>query len=179
MTGERDASFKELYEHNKDRVYNTVLSMLKNVQDAEEVTQDVFIKAYEHIESFKGNAQQSTWLYKIAVNSSIDFLRSKKAQKRFSWLTSLFDPESGKTIHDPAHFDHPGIQAERKEEARLLFQAIDKLPEKQQAAYILHNIEDVPYKEIAVIMDTSISSVESLLFRAKKNLKKILEKVID
>ena len=86
--------------------------------------------------------------------------------------------EDGTTIDIP-QFDHPGVQLEKKEDARLLFEAIESLNEEQKTAYILKNIQGLSYKKISKVMDKSTSSIESLIFRAKKNLKKYLEKKLN
>jgi RNA polymerase sigma factor (sigma-70 family) len=86
----------------------------------------------------------------------------------------LFQSEKNDRALDRPDFIHPGVQFEQKELSVILFKAIDQLPEKQKTAYVLHNIEGVPYVEMAQIMQTTVSSVESLLFRAKDNLRKIL-----
>ena len=76
---------------------------------------------------------------------------------------------------EPANFDHPGIVLDNKEQAVVLFKAIKKLPEKQRVAFTLHKMEGLSYQQIAAIMDTSLFATESLLVRAKNNLKKILQ----
>ncbi len=105
----------------------------------------------------------------------MDFLRKKKRQKRFGFLSSLFYEDSGEIKHDAAHFDHPGIILENKEKARYLFAAIETLPENQKTAFILFNVEELSQKEIAQIMNTSPKAVESLIQRARLALRAKLE----
>lgn len=169
-----EETLKEIYELHKSRVYNTVLSVVQNVADAEEITQDVFMDIFRSINEFEGRSSLSTWIYRISLNKSFDHLKKKKRKKRFAWLTSLFDPDSGELIYESADFEHPGILMENSENARILFNEIDKLAEKQKAAFLLYHIENLSYEEISKVMETTISSVESLLFRAKKNLRNSL-----
>jgi RNA polymerase sigma factor (sigma-70 family) len=166
-------SFKDIYETYKNKVFNTVLSYLQNQEDAEEVTQDVFVEVHKSLKSFEGKSSLSTWIYRISVNKSLDFIKSKNRKKRFAFLTELFD-SSGNMKHDNPHFQHPGILLENKEKSVILFNAINKLPENQKTAFILSKIEGLSYEEISEVMQMSISSVESLLFRAKQNLQKYL-----
>jgi RNA polymerase sigma factor (sigma-70 family) len=165
-----EKAFEALVAAYRDRVYNTTLGFVQNEHDAEELTQDVFIKVYRKIEGFKGESKLSTWLYRIAVTQSIDFLRKKKRQKRGSFLTSLF----GKQETGEPDFHHPGVVAEQKENASVLFFAVRQLPEQQQTAFLLQKMEGLSQQQVAEVMNTTESSVESLLHRAKTNLRKLL-----
>jgi RNA polymerase sigma-70 factor (family 1) len=170
-----NSTFENIYNQYSTRVYNTVLSYLQQPQDAEEVTQDVFVEVFRSVEQFKGDAAISTWIYRIAVNKSLDFIRHRNRQKRFAFLSSIFQTETGGLQHDRPHFDHPGIQLENKEKGRLLFAALDRLPETQKTAFILSQVEGLSQKEIAEVMQQTESGVESLLHRARSNLRKHLE----
>ncbi len=156
---------------NQNLVYNTVISFLQNNEDAEDVTQEVFIEVYHSIDSFRKQANISTWIYRIAVNRALDFLRKKNAKKRQGIFSTFFYKKTGEINVDSAHFNHPGIILEKKESANVLFAAIDCLNEKQKTAFILFHIEELPQKEIALIMDISPKAVESLILRAKANLR--------
>lgn len=157
----------------KDRVYNTCVSMLHQQEDAEDVAQEVFIEVYKSKNSFRGDAQMSTWIYRIAVNKCLEFLRKKKTKKRWAILLDWTEWK-GKEKGDSHSTDHPGIALEQKERAQTLMKAIDKLPENQKVAITLYEFEQLSYKEIAEVMETTKSAIESLIFRAKKNLKKQL-----
>ncbi len=169
-----ETAFKALVEAYKHKVYNTCIGMLQNGEDAEEVTQDVFIEIYEAVGKFDQRSSLSTWIYRIAINKSLDKLRHNKRKKRFGKIVRLFQSDKDDSILNRPNFIHPGVQLEQKELSVILFKAIDQLAEKQKTAYLLHNIEGVSYQEISEIMETTVSSVESLLFRAKDNLKKLL-----
>jgi RNA polymerase sigma-70 factor (ECF subfamily) len=168
-----EAAFKWLVEANQDRVYNTALGIVQNAEDAEDVAQDVFIQAFRSIESFKGESKISTWLYRIATTRSLDLLRARKSKKRFGFLQRLFNDKE-ELQFDPPDFNHPGVVLERKENAAKLFKAIARLPENQKAAFTLHKLEGLSYQEISEVLQTTIPAVESLMHRAKQNLRKML-----
>lgn len=169
-----EAAFKWLVDANQDRVYNTALGIVQNAEDAEDVAQEVFIQAFRSIHSFKGESKISTWLYRIATTRSLDLLRARKSKKRFGFLQRLFN-DKDELQFEPPDFNHPGVQLERKENAAKLFKAIAKLPENQKAAFTLHKLEDLSYQEISEVLQTTVPAVESLMHRAKQNLRKMLE----
>ncbi len=170
--GDQEA-FRFMVTSWQDMVYNTSLGLVQSEMDAEDVTQEVFVKAFESIHGFKGESKVSTWLYRITVTKSLDFLRSKKRKKRFGYVYSLFGADNEPTI-DPPEFVHPGVVAEKKQMAAALFKAIDQLPEQQKVAFILARLEGLGHKEVSEAMDNTVPAVESLLQRAKQNLKKQL-----
>ncbi len=167
--------FTAFIQQHQPLVYNTALGILQNKEDAEETAQDVFVEVYHQYKSFKGDSSISTWLYRITTNKCIDLLRKRKSKKRFAYITNLFTPETNEPVADIALFSHPGIIAENKEKAVYLMKAIEQLPANQKTAFILCEMEMLSYKEIAEIMQLSLSSVEALLFRARQNLRKTLE----
>ncbi len=157
----------------QDMVYNTAMGLVQNELDAEDVAQEVFVKAYESIQGFKGESKVSTWLYRITVTKSLDFLRSKKRKKRFGYVYSLFGADNELT-YNPPEFLHPGIVSEKRQVAAALFKALDQLPEQQTIAFVLTRLEGLGHKEVAEVMGNTVPAVESLLQRAKLNLKKQL-----
>lgn len=171
--GDRHA-FKQFYELFKARVYNTCLSHLQHVSEAEEATQDVFLEIHRNACSFRQDASASTWVYRITVNKCIDRIRYKKRQKRFAFVSSIFHKDTGELMHDPPEFRHPGVVSEQKDRAASLFAAISQLPDNQRSAFILKQVEGLSQKEVAYIMDLSEKALESLLQRAKGNLRKTL-----
>ncbi|OYW20384.1 MAG: RNA polymerase subunit sigma-70 [Sphingobacteriales bacterium 12-47-4] len=168
-----EAAFKSIVTQWQDMVYNTILGLVQNETEAEDLSQDVFVKVYESIGSFKGESKFSTWLYRIAVTRALEFLRSKKRKKRFGFLMPLFGDDNTATVQ-PADFHHPGVTLDNKERATHLFKAIAQLPENQRVAFTLHKLEGLSYKEISDIMGTTVPAVESLMNRAKGNLRKHL-----
>ena len=171
--GNEPQSFKNIYETYKNKVFNTVISYLQDQEDAEEVTQDVFVEIHRSMPGFKGESSLSTWIYRISVNKSLDFIRSKNRKKRFALLTGLFH-NSGELKHDPPNFYHPGVLLENKEKSAVLFKAIDKLPEAQKTVFILSKVEDLSNAEISLVMKTTVPAIESYLYRARQNLQKEL-----
>ena len=171
LKGKSEPSFKELVNRFQDNVFNTAIGLLQNHVDAEDITQEVFIQVYQSINQFQQNSGLGTWIYRITVNRSLDHLRSKKRKKRFGFFTSLWS-DTGKLLHEQEDFVHPGVLSENKEDATMLFKLIAQLPENQQAAFILNKVEDLSYREIANILNITESAVDSLLHRAKQNLRK-------
>jgi RNA polymerase sigma-70 factor (family 1) len=170
-----ELAFKKLVENYQDMIFNTALGIVQNAEDAEDVAQEVFIQVYRSIDQFKGDSRLSTWMYRITTTKALDHIRSKKRKKRFAFITSLFGPND-ELLHDPVDFHHPGVSLDKKEEATLLYRMIAQLPENQKVAFNLHRTEGLSYQEIADVMHISVSAVESLLFRARQNLRKLLEK---
>jgi len=166
-------AFKAMVETWQGMVYNTALGILQNEEDAEDVTQEVFIKVFEAVSSFKGESKFSTWLYRITVSKAMDHIRKKKRKKRFAFIQGLYG-KNDEPLIDPPDFFHPGISAENKENAAVLFKAMEQLPPNQKSAFVLNKVEGLSYHEIAEVMKISESAVDALLHRAKTNLKKIL-----
>lgn len=168
-----EQAYRQFVDAYEVQVFNTVLSLVQKREEAEDLAQEVFMEVFRSIGKFKGDSSLQTWVYRIATNKSLESIRKKKTAKRFAFLSSLFGAEQ-ELLHHPVEFDHPGVQVEKKEMAKILFQAISKLPENQRAAYTLAQVEGLSYEEVAAVLETTKSSVESLLFRAKGNLKKVL-----
>jgi RNA polymerase sigma-70 factor (ECF subfamily) len=151
-------------------VFNVCLNYLQNRHDAEEVTQDVFVKVHEQLDNFEGRAQIKTWIYRIAINKSLDFLKAQKRQKRFGFHIPIL--VAGNSALPPlSTFDHPGILMEDEESLKGIFENINTLPTNQKTALLLKSIENLTQQEIADVMKISIKAVESLLSRARSNLK--------
>ena len=167
------AAFKTIVETWQDMVYNTALGILQNAEDAEDVTQEVFMRVFESVSSFKGESKFSTWVYRITVSKAMDHIRKKKTKKRFAFMQGFYG-KNDEPIIDPPDFFHPGIGMENKENAAVLFQAMEQLPPNQKIAFVLNKVEGLPYLEIAEIMKITDSAVDALLQRAKSNLKKKL-----
>ncbi|MFN0203024.1 MAG: RNA polymerase sigma factor [Bacteroidia bacterium] len=164
---------QDLYKKYKRMVFNLALQYVHNREDAEEVLQDVFVKVHEKLHTFRAEANVKTWIYRITIHQSLDFLKAKKAQKRWSFFSAFSLQQEEKPIEIP-HFDHPGVEMEQKESLANIFACIHQLPENQKTALILLKIEQQSQAEVAEIMDLSIKAVESLFQRAKKNLEKLL-----
>lgn len=167
-------NFDSVYSEYKVLVYNVVLNYLLSIEDAEEVTQDVFIKVYESLDTFKRESSLKTWIYRIAINKSLDFIKKKNSKKRLFIFGNKAD--SDYVFNNLSTFDHPGVALENKEASVILFSAINTLGENQKTAFILSKIDGLSNPKIAAIMQLSVGAVESLQVRAKKALKIILGK---
>jgi len=172
-------AFRELVDQYGSRVYTTSLNIVLNTTDAEDISQEVFVEIFLSIPKFKGESKLSTWIYRIAITKSLEFLRRRNRKKRFAFISTFFDSSHESLVTNQVNFIHPGVQLENKERAFILFKAIDQLPENQKAAFVLNKIEGLSYSEVADVLNTSVPSVESLLFRARQNLRKSLSEYYD
>ena len=168
------AAFHELVAIHGKQVLNTCHRLLLDRQDAEDVSQEVFIEVFQSIKTFRNEAKLSTWIYRIAVTRSLDELKKQKRKKR---ITSL-----GKLLHldEAAHWLAGGTMADTSlhEEERMkeIRQALNSLPDNQRVAFALSKIDGYTNQEIAEIMKTTTIAVESLVHRAKKKLSDELKK---
>ncbi len=168
-------TLEELYKEYKNLVFNLALQYVQNTEDAEEITQDTFVAVYQSISMFKAESKISTWIYRITINKSLDFIKAKNRKKRFAFFTSLFHEDSNEVRYDKASFDHPGVQLENKEAIETIFNHINKLPANQKTALLLNKLEGKRVAEIGEIMGFSNKAVESLIQRAKANLAKKID----
>jgi RNA polymerase sigma factor (sigma-70 family) len=170
------SAFGQLLDTYQQKVFGTCISFIPNKEDAEDVSQEVFIAVFKSIHQFKENSKLSTWIYKIATNKCLEFIRKKNAKKRFSFMQTLLGNEIplDKTNYF-TEVNHPGILLENQEKSALIFKAIDTLTESQRIIFTLAKIDEKSYQEIVEITGKSLSSVESILFRAKKALQQKLE----
>ncbi len=169
-------AYAKLLDDYQQKVFGTCLSFVPNKEDAEDIAQDVFVEVFNSIHNFKGNSKLSTWIYRITTNKCLEFIRKRNTKKRFAFLQSM----TGNTISvDRSSYftdiNHPGVVLENKQRSETLLLAINRLPEAQRLVFTLHKLESLSYNEISEITNKSLSSVESLMFRAKKNLQQILE----
>ncbi len=168
--GDRNA-FRLLVEKYQQMVVNTCFGIVHNRADAEDLAQDVFVEIFRSAANFRGDAKLSTWLYRIATNRSLNFIRDNKKRRFLQTIEEAFtcgkNRNNEMTSHRSDNADNLVTDSQRKE---MLHKAIDRLPENQRVAFTLNKYEDLPYQEIAEIMEVSLSSVESLIHRAKKNL---------
>jgi RNA polymerase sigma-70 factor (ECF subfamily) len=167
------SGFTAVVDLYQDMVYNTAIGIVQNAEDADDITQEVFVQVYLSINSFKGESKLSTWIYRIAISKVLDHEKKKKRKKRFGFIQSLFDKQQDEQDL-PVEFHHPGVQLEKKERAAELMKALKQLPENQRIAFTLQKLEGQSNAEIAAIMNTSVQAVESLMSRAKVNLRKTL-----
>lgn len=160
-----ESAFEQLVKKYQHSVLNTIHRYVGNYSEADDIAQDVFVKVWQKIKSFKGKAKFSTWLYRVVVNQCLDYRRkSKKKIVEVSFDNKIEEkkiPESLTT----------GIDFEQKKKETIIRQAINELPDKQRIAMILAEYEAQTYQEIAEIMGIPLSNVASIIYRAKQNLK--------
>ncbi|MDP1676931.1 MAG: sigma-70 family RNA polymerase sigma factor [Bacteroidota bacterium] len=157
-----EQAYNQLVLRYKEKVYWIVRRMIPDHDDADDITQNVFIKAYQSLRSFKGDSSFYTWIYRIAINLSLNEIRRKKFRKTFS-----IDEE----IHQISTQDDQPIEVMLKEErTRLIKSAIEQLPEKQKKVFLLRYYEELPYEEIAKILHTSVGGLKANYFHAVKKI---------
>ncbi len=169
---ENQSHFENLYHAYKTLVFNVALNYLQNIEDAEEVTQDVFVKVYHSMGNFNQKSSYKTWIYRITINRCLDYLKQKNSKKRLYIFGKKSQDEH--EYLNTATFEHPGILMENKERAAILFEVINTLSENQKTAFLLSKLDGLSNPEIAEIMQLSISAVESLIFRGKATLQERL-----
>ena len=171
----KDAAFSKLLDDYKQKVFGTCISFIPNKEDAEDIAQEVFLEIFKSISKFKGNSKLSTWIYKISTNKCLEFIRKKNTKKRFAFMQTIMGNEIpfDKTNYF-TEFKHPGILLENKEKSETIFKAINTLPETQRVIFTLAKVDGKSHQEIVEITGKSLSSVESIIFRAKKELKEKL-----
>jgi RNA polymerase sigma factor (sigma-70 family) len=165
--GRRDA-FNELVRRYQERVYWTVRRLISDHDDALDVAQDVFVRAYENIGSFRGDAQVFTWLYRIAMNLSLNHLRRKKLRGFFN-LDDFIDSVS----EDPAL--DPLARMEKNETTALIEHAAATLPRKQRQVFMMRYYEELPYEEIAAVLSTSVGGLKANYFHAIRKIEDYLQ----
>lgn len=162
--------FRNLVAEHQEMVINTCYRFVFNREDAEDLAQEVFIEVFRSLDGFREEAKLSTWIYRIAVTKSLDHLRRMKRIKRFSSLKRIIGVEDPAEQIAAPSADNPAEVLTGSERGRILQDAIGKLPDSQKTAFLLSKQDGYSNQEIADILKTSVSAVESLVHRAKKNL---------
>jgi len=174
LEGDRN-SYTILVERHQTMVFRTCLGFVHNKEDADDLTQEIFIQAYQSLKSFKGEASFPTWLYRIAVNASLNKVRRSSKLNFLQRFDSLFGIANRRDTTPPdLHTEDPENILIRSEQREWVQKALDSLPEKQRTAIVLSKYDELSQKEIAEIMNTTEGAVEALLQRAKTNLREKL-----
>ena len=169
-----EVAFRTLVARYQDRIYRTVLSLLRSPEEAEDVAQEVFVEVYQTIGRFRGDAALSTWLYRLATSRALKNRQKARAKKRFAYFTSLLGFDNA-VLHEVPDHAHPLALLEGQQQLRLLLGRIARLPTQQQVVFTLRHEQELSYEEIAAILNTTVPAVESLLFRARQTLRKYLQ----
>ena len=168
------AAIEHLVESYQNKIIKTANNFVDNMEDAEDLSQEVFMEVLRSIGRYRKKSALSTWIYRITVNRSLDHLRRQKrrniVQRLESFMRISNDGGDRYTV-EPATMDK---QYEESEKRKILDKAVNSLPENQRIAFVLSKYDDLSYKEIADVMNLSLPSVESLIFRARMNLQKKL-----
>ncbi len=168
-------AYGELVQRHHRRVYQLVYNMTSNHQDAEDLTQDAFVRAFRALDRFKGDSSFFTWVYRIAINRSINFIKSRRLRQAIS----LDDMDAG-AERDPAYVElrsreSPVRDVGLAEVQKRLNEALLTLSEKHRTVAVMHDIQGMPHEEIAKIMKCSIGTVRSRLFYARQHLQRELK----
>lgn len=167
---------RRLFDRYHNLIFNLCSRMLDQVDDAEDITQDVFLKAFKAYDGFRAEASHGTWLYRIAVNLC---LNHRRRQKTVRWLSLDIFADAFDTAPFESHAPGPDELVQQSETERIVRRALNELPARQRAAIILARYEELSYKEISRVLECSEASIESLLHRAKLNLAKHLKPYLD
>ena len=161
-----------LVEKYKHMVFTLTIRIVKNREEAEEVSQDVFVKAYKNLKNFKGDSKFSTWLYKIAYYASLDVLKRNKRQISSENIDTFKERNLGNT-DDSLMFMHD------KERKQIINDALFKLSEDARVIVTLYYFEELPIKEISKVVDLSEDNIKIKLYRSRKKLAELLKNVIE
>lgn len=174
--GDREA-FAELVAMYKDSLLNVCYGYIKDKDDAEDLAQDVFLEVYKTLPNFKEESSLFTWMYRIAVSKSLDEIKKRKSIKRSAFFEKRerSDGADYEMSITPSEELEPDEDLIRKQQQEFITYCLNKLADTQRTAFVLSQQDGFSYKEIAEIMEKSLSSIESLVHRSKVNLRKIME----
>lgn len=170
--GDQEA-FEQLVLDNQNRVYSLALRLLGDREEAADLAQEAFVKAWQGLSSFQGESSFATWVYRLTTNVCIDYLRKKKRREAVEPAVSLDDEDSGWA--EPADWEgDPQKQLEQSERGNALARALERLPEWQRRALMLRELSGLSYQEIGQALELDIGTVKSRISRARLSLRKIL-----
>lgn len=167
--------YRVLVERYQGRVYSILYGMVRNREDATDLTQEAFVKAYQNLSRFRTESSFYTWLYRIAMNVAIDHLRRQKKRAHEAFEDGVATEETGGVVSDGSHRDGPGRTLERKQLHARLLAALEQLPEDQRQAVVLREVDGLSYKEIAEVMGIPEGTVMSRLYYARRKLQATLQ----
>jgi RNA polymerase sigma-70 factor (ECF subfamily) len=167
-------AYRGLVEKYQGRVYNVVYGLVRNREDARDLTQEVFVKAYRNLGGFREDARFYTWIYRIAMNLAIDFTRRRNRSPVSGLEDDIASRDADGGIAEVHHADNPRRALERKQLYKQIMDALELLPEQQKQVILLRELEGLSYREIAEVLDIAEGTVMSRLFYARKKLQGIL-----
>lgn len=166
-------AFEQLVLDNQNRVYSLALRLVNDREEAADLSQEAFVRAWQGLQSFQGESSFATWIYRLTTNLCIDWLRRQKRREGVEPAVSLDDEESGWAEPADRNSD-PHLILERSERGKALARGLDKLPDWQRRALVLRELSGLSYQEIAGELDIDLGTVKSRIARARLNLRKIL-----
>ncbi len=174
------AAMERLILKYQNRIFNVIMKMCGNTDDAAELTQETFVKVIESIDKFKGRSSFYTWLFRIAVNLTLNYCQrnAKIATRSLDAEQTESDSQTGQVLKEFLHDDSaidPAVLAQRRELCDLAMQAMLQLEEPQRAVMVLRDIEGMNYAQIADVLNIELGTVRSRLSRARSHLREILE----
>lgn len=166
-------AFEQLVLDNQNRIYSLAVRLVEDREEAFDLAQEAFVKAWQGLPSFQGESSFATWIYRLATNVCIDYLRKQKRRRQVESEVSLDDEELSWT--EPADWSQdPHRQLERSEQGRALARGLEALPEQQRQILVLRELSGLSYQEIAGKLDLDLGTVKSRIARARMALRKIL-----
>jgi len=169
--------FGTIVERHQDRLYNTIYRLVGSAEDARDVLQDVFVKAFENLERFRGGSSLYTWLFRIAVNTSLSHRRKRRWVSMGAGAPDDGDPAGRPPLADPAPAD-PADRLMAAETERLIQEAIGSLDDEHRTVVVLRDIQHCDYRDIADILDVPPGTVKSRLHRARLLLRERLKPLL-
>ncbi len=172
-------AYRGLVERYQTRVYHLVFGMVRNQEDAKDLTQEAFVKAYRNLHNFREDSRFYTWLYRIAMNVTIDFVRRRNKAPLPGAEEDVASREPDGQISEAHHAQSPRRAYEQKALHQAILAAVEQLPEDQRQVILLREVEGLSYKEIAEIVGVPEGTVMSRLFYARKKLQAVLAPLVD
>ena len=176
QTTSEAAEFRRVVLEHQERVFSTCYRFLRSREDAQDVSQEVFIQVYKSLDDFRGDAKLSTWIYRIAVTKSLDLIRKQNRKRRLGSVKALLSIGSAEGEVDVSDDSTPETDLMDAERKRILAWAVAKLPDNQRVAITLSNYEDYSNQEIADIMHMGLSATK---MRYKRALDRLRDKFSD
>ena len=163
--GQREKAFSEIVESYSERLYWHVRRFLCSHEDTDDLLQEIFIKVWSSLSSFRGESQLYTWIYRIATNESLNFLQKQKirAALRFEDITSKLDEDTG---------------VDGNEAQKALMKAVSRLPSKQKTVFIMRWFDDLSYEDISEILGTSVGALKASYHFAQEKIRAEIEKYL-
>ena len=170
-------AYRGLVERYQGRIYNVIFGMVRNQEDAEDLAQDAFVKAFRKIDTFRLESKFYTWLCRIAVNTTLDHLRKKARRPTAEFDEQIGTQDAEGNFIDAHHQDNPEANTYQEQVRQKIITEVDKLPEDQKQVVILREIDGLSYREISEILDVPEGTVMSRLFYARKRLREVLKEI--